>query len=138
MIIGVAAVASIVVVPALWLAWRDHRLTQFCEQIRPGITLVELLSLEKRFGIDESFLVQSWFDEYVDQAHEKSLDFRSYPLDPEIQCSVGHNGVAVTSAILLRLDPALVPDSSKEGPVRVDAGSCASSRRRLTAGCNGP
>lgn len=68
------------------------------------MTVTELLALERRHWIDDSFLVQARFDDYVDQAHARSLEFRSQPIDPDFACAIRHDGKVVTGVQLLTLE----------------------------------
>ncbi len=106
------ALLTLAAAPVLWLVsfaaretWRAHTLLAFCKAARPGISLPELVALEKRHWIDDSYLVQANFDDgYVDQAHSPSLEFRSYMLDPDFACAITHDGHTVKSVQLLTLE----------------------------------
>ena len=68
------------------------------------MSLEGLLDLERSHWINESYLVQARFDDYVDQAHSYGLEFRSQPMDPDFACAINHNGQTVTSVVLLALE----------------------------------
>ena len=85
-------------------AWRDHVLLSFCKTAQPGISLSDLLALEKRQRIDESYLVQAGFADYIDQAHSPNLEFRSQWFDPEFVCAITHDGQTVKVVQLLTLE----------------------------------
>jgi hypothetical protein len=64
----------------------------------------EMLGLERRHWINDSYLVQAVFDGYVDQAHSFDLEFRSHMLDPDFACVISHDGHLVKSVRLLTLE----------------------------------
>jgi hypothetical protein len=105
----VGLVASLVLLPVpIWLAWENRRqdkLLAFCDHAHVGMTMAELLALERREGIDDSYLVQALFKGYIDQAHSRNLDFRSHIYDPLYACAIGNDGVDVTNVQLLKTDP---------------------------------
>ena len=80
-----------------WNVWRSRNLLAFCNQLRPGLTIGELHDLERRHGVDDSYIVQAKSKDYVDQAHSPSLNFRSQMMDPDFECAVNHDGHVVTS-----------------------------------------
>jgi hypothetical protein len=84
--------------------WRDHALLSFCKAAQSGISITALLVLEKRHGIDDSYLVQAGFADYIDQAHSPSLEFRSQWFDPEFVCAITHDGQTVKVVQLLTLE----------------------------------
>jgi hypothetical protein len=102
-------IAGVVLLPLpAWMAWENwrlHKLLAFCKHARVGITIPDLLTLERRDGIDDSYLVQVLFDGYIDQAHSRDLEFRSHIYDPPYACAISHNGAAVASVQLLKADP---------------------------------
>lgn len=79
-------------------------LLAFCRDAHAGMSLTELLELERRHWIGESFLVQAMLPGYVDQAHTDSLEFRSQFLDPDCACAIAHDGTTVTDVTLLTLE----------------------------------
>ena len=85
-------------------AWRAHALLAFCKAARPGITVADLLALESRYSIDDSYLVQANFGDYIDQASSRGLEFRSHMYDPDFACDIGHDGEKVTHVQLLGLE----------------------------------
>jgi hypothetical protein len=68
------------------------------------MSLADLISLERRHWIGESFLVQTRFKDYIDQAHSHNLEFRSQLFDPDFACAIGHDGRTVMNVQLLTLD----------------------------------
>jgi len=99
--------AAIILPFALFVArevWRDHTLLAFCKAAHAGMRFADLLALEKRHWIDDSYLVQARFHGYVDQLHSQDLEFRSHMLDPDFACAIGHDGETVKSVQLLTLE----------------------------------
>ena len=84
-----------------WEAWRARTLLAFCKDARVGMSFADLLRLERRHWINDSYLVQAAFRGYVDQAHSRDLEFRSHIYDPPFACFISHNGLAVTHIQLL-------------------------------------
>jgi hypothetical protein len=108
-ILGLCAAAILVPVVGLvslvtWQHLRDKSLLSFCKAAHAGLTLDELLSLEKHYGVDESYLIQANFPRYIDQAHSLHLEFRSQPIDPDFACAIGHDGRVVRTVQLLTLE----------------------------------
>lgn len=68
------------------------------------MSFADLLALEKRHWISDSYLVQSRFTGYIDQAHSKELEFRSHMLDPDFACNIVHDGQTVNIVQLLTLE----------------------------------
>jgi hypothetical protein len=68
------------------------------------MSFTDLLGLEKSHWIDDSYLVQSILDGYIDQAHSNDLEFRSHMLDPDFACNVVHDGRTVKVVRLLTLE----------------------------------
>jgi hypothetical protein len=64
----------------------------------------DLIALERRRWIDESYLVEAHFDGYIDQAHSTDLEFRSHMLDPDFACAIVHDGRTVKIVQLLTLE----------------------------------
>ena len=85
-----------------WEAWRAYTLLAFCKEARVGMPLPDLLRLERSHWIDDSYLVEARFHDFVDQAHSHNLGFRSHMLDPDFECAIGHDGAFVTSVQLLQ------------------------------------
>lgn len=104
---GIVGGVAIVVGPFLavggWLEWREHKVRSLCADARVGMSVSELLRLERDHGIDESYLVQSLFDKPVDQFRSKDLEFRSVMLDPIFACAIDHDGIRVTNVQALDL-----------------------------------
>lgn len=94
-------VSSMITLLVAWESWRAYTLLNFCKEVRVGLPFSDLLRLERRHWIDDSFLVQARFRDFVDQAHSRDLDFRSHMLDPDFQCSITHDGSVVTTVQLL-------------------------------------
>lgn len=67
------------------------------------MTVGDLLSLERRHWIDDSYLVQARLSDHIDQAQSHSLEFRSHMLDPDFACAISHDGSVVTGIELLTL-----------------------------------
>lgn len=92
----------------VWLVlrekWRAENLLGFCKVAKPGISFQEMLALEDQYSIDDSYLVQAHFEDYIDQEHSRSLEFRSHMLDPDFACDVGHDGKQVKHVQLLTLE----------------------------------
>jgi hypothetical protein len=85
-------------------AWRARTLLSFCKAAQPGITIAELMALEKHHSIDDSYLVQAMFANYIDQASSHDLDFRSRMYDPDFACAINHDGENVKSVQLLGIE----------------------------------
>jgi hypothetical protein len=83
-----------------WLKWRDHKLMTFCEAVKIGAPIADLLRLERRYGIDGSYMVAP--EEFDRQTSNRDLDFRTFPLDPGSVCWIRHNGEFVTSAEIVQ------------------------------------
>jgi hypothetical protein len=108
-IVLVVLAVAIVLPIALFIAretWRARALLALCKAAQPGITITELLALEKHHLIDDSYLVQANFEGYIDQASSHALEFRSHMLDPEFACAIGHDGKTVRNVELLGLEGA--------------------------------
>lgn len=106
-IVVVSFVAAIVLpFPGLiaWQMWRDHALLAFCKDARAGMSFADLLVLERRHWVNDSYLVQAVFKDYIDQEHSHDLEFRSQPFDPEFACAITHDGQTVRSVQLLTLE----------------------------------
>lgn len=97
--LGAMALLSMWVV---WESWRAHTLLEFCKEARVGMTVSDLLRLERKHWIDDSYLVDARFAGFIDQAHTPSLGFRSHIYDPEFECAIDHNGTVVTAVRLLK------------------------------------
>lgn len=105
-VLGIGAVAIILPVASYiaWEGWRADTLLAFCKQAQVGMPVADLLDLEERHRIDDSYLVQAQFDGYIGQIHSTELEFRSHMLDPDFACFVGHNGNTVKSVQLVTLE----------------------------------
>jgi hypothetical protein len=101
-------IAGAVVLPVtFWVVRevrRDNALLAFCKEARAGMPFADFLRLEKRLGIDESYLVQANFAGYIDQAHSTDLEFRSHFMDPDFACAVVHDGSTVKIVQLLTIE----------------------------------
>jgi hypothetical protein len=86
----------VVVIPFLWLCWRDHKLRGFCASIHTGLPVADLLKLETQRGIDETYMVGP--EMFAQQLTDRDLDFRSFPLDPNFVCWIQHDGNSITRA----------------------------------------
>lgn len=84
-------------------SWRAHTLLEFCREVKSGISYEDMVALENRHWIEDSYLVQANFDGYVDQRHERSLEFRSHMMDPDFACVIGHDGQTIRFVQLLTL-----------------------------------
>jgi len=103
-IVGVITIVVLVAaVPIVNWEWRKHRVKAFCADIRLGMSISELLELEKRHGIDSSYLFPfRRGSPPVDQQDTRDLTFiGDYAGDPDFECSVQHDGVTVTAARLV-------------------------------------
>jgi hypothetical protein len=102
---SVILLAAAIVLPiptfVAWQSWRDHKLRGFCREVRVGLPVADLMSLERRYGIDASYLVLFKDDDFEHQAQKPDLTFRSYMLDPDLECAISQNGITVTSADLV-------------------------------------
>jgi hypothetical protein len=85
----------------LWQMARDRALLVFCKDARPGMPFDKLIALERSDRIDESYIVEAKFKDFVDQAHTQSLEFRSQWFDPYFVCVVTHDGSTVMKVQLL-------------------------------------
>jgi hypothetical protein len=85
-----------------WESWRAHTLLEFCNEAKVGMSVQDLLRLERQHWIDDSYLVEARFPDFVDQAHSLNLGFRSHMYDPDFECAIGHNGTVVTAVQLLK------------------------------------
>jgi hypothetical protein len=97
------AVGVILALPACiaWERWRENALLAFCKDVGVGMSFADLLRTEKRHWIDNSYLVEAVFKDYVDQAHSHELEFRSHIYDPPFACVISQDGRRVTSVQLL-------------------------------------
>jgi hypothetical protein len=84
-----------------WERWRENALLAFCRDVSVGMSFEDLLRRERRDWIDNSYLVQALFDDYVDQAHSRELEFRSHIYDPPFACVVSHDGRRITGVQLV-------------------------------------
>jgi hypothetical protein len=99
--------AAIVLAITAWIVretWRSHTLLAFCKAARPGMSFGDLIKLEKRHWIDESYLVQARFEGYQGQRDTPGLEFRSQMFDPDFACAITHDGVTVKFVQLLTLE----------------------------------
>jgi hypothetical protein len=99
-------IAIFVPIPAwtAWEVWRARTLLSFCKEAKAGMPFSEMLLLERRHWINDSYLVQSVFEGYTDQAHTFDLEFRSHMLDPDFACVISHDGQYIKSVQLLTLE----------------------------------
>jgi len=61
----------------------------------------KFLALEQARGIDESYLMTFNPGDFQRQRENRTLGFRSHLFDPDFECIIVHNGVAITSAELV-------------------------------------
>jgi hypothetical protein len=98
---GLALAAPVLFVAAFvtWQVWREHQLRSYCEAIHVGMPVTEMLRLQKRHDIDESFLNPYNRRELHQEVADQDVEFiGGYPGDPDFVCSFRHNGAVVTSA----------------------------------------
>src|SRR5690348_2368249 len=93
------ALAVLLPIPSwiAWESWRAYTLLKFCREAQVGMPLADLLRLERRHWIDNSYLVEARIPGFVDQAHSRDLSFRSHMFDPDFECAVSHDGTVVTA-----------------------------------------
>jgi|SRR5580692_7853849 hypothetical protein len=100
-----AVVISAIAIPIFalfaWQLWRDHTVRSFCREVHVGMTLADLINLERQHSIDSSYLVLFTGIDFEHQAQMPDLTFRSHMLDPDFECAIAQNGVIVTSAALV-------------------------------------
>ena len=84
-----------------WEGWRAYTLMAFCKEVHVGMPLDEFLRRERHHWVNDSYLVQKMFRDYVDQTHSRELEFRSHILDPEFACYYEHDGKTITKAQIL-------------------------------------
>jgi hypothetical protein len=96
-----AAVLLPIVTFVVWQEWRAHSLRAFCDDVRVGMRLTDLLEMEKRHGIDESYLMSRDADDFAHQDRLPDMTFRSYRMDPDFECSILNNGISVTAVSLV-------------------------------------
>jgi hypothetical protein len=98
-------VIAVVVLPiptwVAWQSWRAHTLRSFCREVRVGLPVADLGTLEQRHWIDASYLVLPPGDGLEHQAQMPELTFRSHMYDPDFECVITQNGVTVTAATLV-------------------------------------
>jgi hypothetical protein len=63
-----------------WERWRENALLAFCKDVSVGMSFADLLRTERRHWIDNSYLVEALFKDYVDQACPYCLTYFSYCL----------------------------------------------------------
>jgi hypothetical protein len=100
-------VASIILPFIAYLAvdaWRARTLLAFCKAAQPGISIAELMALEKSHSVDDSYLVQAMLSNYIDQTSSQDLEFRSRMYDPDFACAISHDGENVKSVQLLGIE----------------------------------
>jgi hypothetical protein len=104
-VVGVVAVlVAAIALPLGWMTWRDHKVRAFCGDIHVGMSISALLDLEHRHGIDGTYLFPFRRDNpnHIRQQDIQDLTFiGSSPGDPNLECSVQHNGSIVTAAKLV-------------------------------------
>jgi hypothetical protein len=105
-LLGALLAAVLLPIPAwiAWEVWRERTLLAFCKEAKAGMSFSEILHLERRHWINDSYIVQAMFAEYVDQAHSFDLEFRSHMLDPEFACLISHDGRNVKSVQIVALE----------------------------------
>jgi hypothetical protein len=83
----------------VWQEWRERQLRSFCKSVHVGMSVTNMLLLQKRYGIDASFLNPVDRDELHRRTTDRSVEFiGGYPGDPDFLCSIEHDGKAVLSA----------------------------------------
>ncbi len=98
----IAVLVAAVAMPLGWMTWRDHKVRTFCNDIRLGMNLSELFDLEKRHGIDGSYLFPFRNDNPIRQQDTRELAFvGAAPGDPNFECVVQHDGAVVIIAKLV-------------------------------------
>ena len=84
-----------------WEIWRARTLLAFCKEVHVGMPLTQFLERERAHWVNDSYVVQSVFPGFVDQAHTKELEFRSHIYDPDFACFYTHDGKVITNAQIL-------------------------------------
>jgi hypothetical protein len=83
----------------VWQDWREGRLRSFCESVHVGMSVTNMLLLQRRYGIGESLLNPYDRDVLHKRISDRAVEFiGGYPGDPDFVCSIGHNGKVVVSA----------------------------------------
>jgi hypothetical protein len=100
-VVVIFAIAIPILALFAWQLLRDHTVRSFCREVRVGMTVADLMNLERRHSIDSSYLVLITGVDFEHQAQMPDLTFRSYMLDPDFECAIAQNGVIVTSAALV-------------------------------------
>ena len=102
-VLGVSAVILVLAAVVLDVRQerRDARLRRFCQGVHGGMSMSEFLALEQVRGIDESYLVAFNPGDFQRQRENRTLGFRSHLFDPDFECVIVHDGVAITSAELV-------------------------------------
>jgi hypothetical protein len=100
---ALVAVASLYAF-ARWDINRNLSLLAFCKEAKAGLSIDDFFALEKRFGIDDTFVVGSGMSGYAGHRSTKDLEFRSQPIDPYFACAVDHDGRVITNVQLLTLE----------------------------------
>lgn len=100
-VVVVSAIAIPILALIAWQLSRDHAVRSFCREVHVGMTVADLMNLERRHSIDSSYLVLFAGIDFEHQAQMPDLIFRSHMLDPDFECAIAQNGVMVTSAALV-------------------------------------
>ena len=83
-----------------WAYLRERNVVAFCADIQPGVTVAQLVQLERRHGIDDSYLITTRFEDYADRTKSRELEYRDQMLDPNVACSISHDGRTVSTVDL--------------------------------------
>lgn len=68
-VVSVASIILRIAAPGLWLRHRFDAVLALRKGAKAGMPFSELLKLEKHQGIDNSFIVQASFADWIDQSH---------------------------------------------------------------------
>ena len=69
------------------------------------MSMSDLLTLERRYSIDESYMVGAQLDPHFDQTRAGTISFQNVMLDPDFACVVIHDGREVVDVNLLGFEP---------------------------------
>jgi len=56
-VVVISAIAIPILALFAWQSWRDHTVRSFCREVHVGMTLADLMDLERLHSIDSSYLV---------------------------------------------------------------------------------
>jgi hypothetical protein len=100
--LGVAVPVLCILAVAAWQDWREYQLQSFCESVHEGMSVKNMLELQKRYRIDVSLL--SPYDREVRRKQTSDPDVKLIggPVgDPDFTCAIHHNGDLVLSAEMI-------------------------------------